>query len=99
MAINGAYPEDMHDPEDIDPRLQPKDHQRPGEVPVYRVTNLTREAAHHIPKGAFARMITFKEDLDKAHGESTGQLESSANDFFKRSPMLQNQPRRQTEKR
>jgi len=31
---------------------------------LYHVTNLVKDQPHHIPKGAFARMITFKEDIN-----------------------------------
>lgn len=93
------------DPENVDPRIR-KDlnnsMKKPDEVPVFKVTNLVKDMPGHIPKGAFARMIIFKEDLDKqreAMSQSARgkELTESDNDFFKKSPMLMQQGRRYTQ--
>lgn len=70
-------------------------------MPVYNVTDLAKEMQNHIPKGAFARLITYQADLDKARAIASntatprdGQnLDASEPDFFKRSPMLMSMSR------
>lgn len=93
---NDAIP----DPEEVDPRIRPtkplQESSENNDIPIYEVTNLVKEMDHHIPKGAFARLVTYKEDLDKAkalasEASAARGLNASEDDFLKRSPMLMKQ--------
>ena len=79
------------DPEDFDPRVINTGLDK--RLPIYNVTNLLKEDHRHIPKGSFARVITYKEDMVlKAEGNLESEREISANEALERALLAQKSP-------